>query len=348
MQNTSEKKFNVWNSAQRDQMLNMSLQKSSVSSWLKDPNVSIFVPKQGQNTIKILPPLQEEGVKFDSPWGLSVWQYWLNPLKLYLLSPSTFNSKVADPLNAYCLFERNRIEELRKVHGIDSEQPNLRAMRRTLIWVIDLMEDNKVKLWACSKSILDDLLVICRQGTGDYLPIEDLDNGFPLSFSRDGEGKQTKYKGLQVGREPYAVNPEIINSIKYFRDILNVFSSDDAEAYLKQCTDLWGTSAKEEPSLVKESQTTHTVTDEDLPNTYSQQNPSANNPSPADKQASPVDAQQNSSANQDYADIPDNAYADIVGGVEKKDSEKKDADAEFTKELDSVTNNLLGPDKQGS
>lgn len=157
---------------------------------------SMFSPKKGNNWIRILPPTWDDA----DHYGLDLHvHYGVGPERALVLCWS--HKGVACPIcEAQNRAQRAGDEELAK---------ELKASQRLLVWVLDRNEKEKGPLlWAMPWTIDRDICKISKdKQTGELYAIDHPDEGYNVSFDKDGEGLKTKYSGFQLDRRSSSVDP---------------------------------------------------------------------------------------------------------------------------------------------
>lgn len=160
-------------------------------NYIKD-GIDFFQPKKDDNTIRVLPPTWE-GARH---YGLDVYlHYGIGPDESAYLCLDKMRGE-ACPL----------CEERATASGAGEEElaKALQPKGRVLVWVIDRKDEGKGPLLWSMPAGLDKDMVNCAidKSTGEILTIDDpSENGYDVSFKREGEGIKTKYTGIQVARK---------------------------------------------------------------------------------------------------------------------------------------------------
>lgn len=157
---------------------------------LKD-GVKMWAPKDGPNTIRILPATWDDAEHF----GLDVHvHYNIGPDKQSYLCPVQMN--VGD----YCPICEERAVALKD--GDTDYAKDLATRRRVLVYIIDRdAEREGLQAWAMPQSIDQDLAKVGQdRRTGAVLPIDHPYDGYDIEFDKEGKGINTKYKGLAIAR----------------------------------------------------------------------------------------------------------------------------------------------------
>lgn len=166
---------------------------STFDSIVKSNGARFFKPRQGENTIRILPP-SWEGARHYS------YEVWVH------------NEVGPDKQQYLCLAQNDRSPEKNcplcdERHNPRLSQKDIDTLRprpRNYIYLIDRSNENEgVLIWSISnqsdKEILSQSLI---RRTQEYLPIVHPLDGYDIEFTRDGQGINTRYRGFKVMREP--------------------------------------------------------------------------------------------------------------------------------------------------
>jgi hypothetical protein len=190
------KKF-VYQERKPETIINRSQGGGDFDTYLKR-GVQTFKPKAGKHKIRILPPTWDNA----DHHGLDIWvNYSVGPDRGSYLSLNKMK-KAKDPI-----FEEYAKA---KADGRDDDAKNLAAKKRILVYVIDRkQEDAGPLLWAMPASFDKDLCLLCRDpDTNETLKIDHPDEGFDVTFTRDGDGQFTKYTGIQIARNPSPISED--------------------------------------------------------------------------------------------------------------------------------------------
>ena len=172
-----------------------------------------FVPLDGDNQIRIVPPLDND--EMATLWGVDVWTYFLSGHSY--LSPQVFDKHAKNPVyDAYKVMKQEDPELCTKLQ--------LGGSKKTILFILDLNDGEKnppLKVWAAPPSLVNDFIRASKnRKTGKLIAIEDPEDGRVLFFTRTGTGKNTKYTTVQLDTEAYPLEAELIEHIPYFTDIL--------------------------------------------------------------------------------------------------------------------------------
>lgn len=153
-------------------------------------DIPMWKPKDGTNTIRILPPTWDDAEHF----GLDVHvHYQIGADKQNMLALHE-NLGEKDPVYE----ERLRAE----ADGDSKYAQKLKAKKRVLYYLIDRDEEDKgVQAWFASWTIDKDLNAICvHKRSGEIYQIDDPECGYDISFEKKGKGMKTEYTGFQLDR----------------------------------------------------------------------------------------------------------------------------------------------------
>lgn len=179
-------------------------------SYVKS-DIPIFQPMDGDNQIRIVPPLSED--VHASLWGLEVWACYINNKSF--LSPKTFDSNATDPIAEHFFELRETDPEAAK---------KFRATKRHLMFVLDLNDElEELKLWAAPPTLIDDILKLAKnRRTGELIALEDPEDGRAIYFTKTGKGIGTKYSGIEVDSQTFKLEDDLADDLELFVDMLAI------------------------------------------------------------------------------------------------------------------------------
>lgn len=159
--------------------------------YLRD-DVKMFKPRDGDNTIRILPATWE-GPR--DHYGIDIYVH-------YSIGP--------DEQTYLCLEKHGKgdcpicTERVRAKKDHESEDyiKDLEPTRRSLFWMIDRDDERAgVQAWPSPATFDQNVVkVSIDRRTGDVLPIDDPEQGFDIEFNKTGKGIGTKYNGIAIAR----------------------------------------------------------------------------------------------------------------------------------------------------
>jgi len=174
-------------------------------SFIKN-DFKTYKVRKGDNHIRILPPTWEDPE--NDYYGFDVFvHYGVGPEKASVICPY----KTAKQPCPVCE-ERQKLE---RSGASDEELREYRASQRVLVWLIDRKdEDLGPMIWAMPFGLSQDIVKCSKdKTTGSYFFIDDPDDGNDLFFDKEGEGKLTKYKGIQVSHRSSSVDVDWLDFI---------------------------------------------------------------------------------------------------------------------------------------
>jgi gp32 DNA binding protein like len=157
-------------------------------------NVPTFKPSEGENIIRIMPRTsQEDFEKWGDHWGIDV-------LVHYGVGPDNGAYLCLDKMKG----EPCPICEARASARTEEEADALRPTSRIMCWLIDRKEEKAgPKLWSMPLNLSKDISHASQvKGSGEILLIDHPDEGYDVYFDREGEKLRTKYKRIEVDRNP--------------------------------------------------------------------------------------------------------------------------------------------------
>jgi hypothetical protein len=159
--------------------------------------VNFFKPREGENNIRIMPLSWEDTKKWGKDWAILIYVH---------------HSIGADN-SAYLCLEKMKGEacpicEARADAETEEEQRALRPNKRALVWLID--RDNEKAgphVWSMPLQLYRDLQTrSIDKKTGTVILIDHPDEGYDISFVKEGTGLHTKYTAVEVARDGSALS----------------------------------------------------------------------------------------------------------------------------------------------
>lgn len=194
-------------------------------SYLK-PGTPMFKPKEGENTIRILP----------STWEEPDWDYTIQ--SHYGVGP--------DNARYLCLKMKNEDCPVceAKINAADKEEADqLTPSKGAICWVID--RDNEKagpQLWAIPFSKVRNEIYSRSTDKKTRAPIlvDDPEEGYDITFIRSGTGLKTEYKGVEVSRDPTPLHDDQKLQGRWLEyiedhplpDLLNFYDADHIQKVL--------------------------------------------------------------------------------------------------------------------
>jgi len=166
-------------------------QKAGKYDSIFSEGVTMFSPAKGDNILRIMPGTFEGS---DEHYGMDVYvHYGVGTDNQSYLCPN----KMLDKPCPIC-------EELARVQngGDDDYIRELKPTKRVLVYVIDRENEKEgPKVWSMPWTIDRDLALASKdKKTGEVLLIDDPENGYDISFTKEGAGVKTKYNALGIDR----------------------------------------------------------------------------------------------------------------------------------------------------
>jgi len=170
---------------------------SAADTWLKQ-GINVFKSKEGLNTLRYLPVPKADADRLGlSHYGMEVFVHY-----------NVGGDRHSYPCLEAMKKQRCPVCEYRKqleAEKADEEEIKELRYRKTVIaWVIDRdAERTGVQLWPMSYT-MDKKFCALSMDERDktILIIDDPDEGYDISFRREGTGLNTKYNGEKIAREP--------------------------------------------------------------------------------------------------------------------------------------------------
>ena len=191
-------------------------------------------PNDKDNRIRILPPTWPGAKHF----GLDVYvHYGVGPDRNSYLCLNKMKG-LPDPIaEEYAILKRDARND-----ADDKAAKELSPKPRVLVYLIDRdHEKDGVQAWMMPAGLDKDIVkVSIDKDTGEVLPIDHPDDGYDVSFEKNGQGMTTKYEGVAIARRSsplgrsewmeYAVDnplPDQLNFYSY-EHIAGVFNGGGA------------------------------------------------------------------------------------------------------------------------
>lgn len=162
------------------------------------PKYERFVPKAGNNLIRILPPTWEN----HNHYAFEVWMHRGIGVdkSSYICLRKMKNKKC--PI---CEMER----ELRGA-GENDEAKKIAPVSRYLTWILNRDDEDVGPLiyemsFTVDREVLNQAI---NRRSGSVLPVDNPDVGYDLTINRQGTGLNTRYTGIQFDREPTSISDD--------------------------------------------------------------------------------------------------------------------------------------------
>jgi len=161
-------------------------------------DITLWKPKKGDNVIRILPPTWQNA----DYYGFDIYiHYGVGPDRRGSYLCLKHHQGAEDPIDsAYNAARREGNMELAK---------EFRATHRMAYWLIDRASpEDGPQIWLAPIQAFDSELAAAGLDpqTKEVLYIDHPEQGFDISFRKDGEGLMTKYVGPQIHRRPSPLN----------------------------------------------------------------------------------------------------------------------------------------------
>lgn len=195
----------VYRERNTDTLQKRATQKGGSSETFITDEFKLYVPRKGENFIRILPPTWEGAVHY----GYDVWAH-------YDIGP--------DHAQVICLYKQDNRHESCPIceavqaldrAGEEEQAKALAAKRRVLVWLLDRMDrDATPTLWPMPWSVDRDIAKISQdRQSGEFYVVDHPTRGYDISFDKEGERVQTKYTGMQLAKRPTSVDPEFLEYV---------------------------------------------------------------------------------------------------------------------------------------
>jgi len=181
-----------------------------------------YRPKEGDNFIRILPP-----VEGDEDFSLDIYVHsYVGPDKGSYLC----RDKVLGKRCAIC-----ELYKKWKMQGKDKEAVSIAPKRRTLFWVLDISDkpqSNKPLIFdAPYTQVASEILTRCiDRRTNEVIDISDLKKGREVSFTLISKANKqfSEYRGVSIGME-YPISENLAKYVVSLKDVLEIPKKDEIE-----------------------------------------------------------------------------------------------------------------------
>lgn len=182
-----------------------SAQAGSFQGFFAD-EFKVYKIKSGDNFVRFMPPT------WDDPehYGMDLYiHYQVGPERAQVLCPWKMKHQKCPLCDAQQRMERTGDEEGAK---------ELRPGRAVAVWIIDRKEEEAgPQLWAVPFGLDKDICKISKDPqTGEIYAIDHPTEGYDVSFEKEGEKINTKYKGAQLARRASSVNADYIEWVELY------------------------------------------------------------------------------------------------------------------------------------
>src|SRR6266566_1436956 len=168
-----------------------------------------FIPKQGDNTVRILTPTWPD----PEHYCLSVWEHrYVGPDESHYLCPRRMNREPCPVCDA----ERDARDR-----GNTDDAKKMKPMQRWACYVLhrEAEDPNKPLIWDMN-SFQDEEIVgrTYDKKTQATLPVTHSEHGYDLSFRRTGQGDRTRYVNFEFDRDPSPLSddPDVVREVLEF------------------------------------------------------------------------------------------------------------------------------------
>ncbi len=180
-------------------------QGGSFEGFIKD-EFKTYTVKKGDNFIRILPPTWDNAEHY----GTDAWVHFsVGPDNASVLCLHKMKGEACPICEARARAERDGDKEL---------ADELKPARRVVVWIIDRKDEGAGPLiWGMPWTLDRDIAKVCRdKQTGAFYLIDHPDEGYDVSFEREGDGQRTKYTGVQLARRPSSVDTDVLDYIQEY------------------------------------------------------------------------------------------------------------------------------------
>lgn len=200
------------------------LEKSGINRpYYIAPDIPLYRVKEGDNYIRILPPVGDV-----DDFGLDIWVHsFLGPDRgSYLCVEKTNVEGIKRKKCVLC-------DLYRRMQGKNEEMARaLAPRRRTLYWVLDVSEkpqsEEPLLFDAPYRQVAEEILMRCvDRRTGEVIDISDVEDGREIIFRMSKQSrKYPEYRAVELGSR-YKISPKLAKKIVPLTEVLVI--PDEAE-----------------------------------------------------------------------------------------------------------------------
>jgi len=170
---------------------------SSYDSYIKSEYTQLKV-KEGEVSIRILPPTWEDMERWGDSWEIQVWLHY----------------NIGSDSAAYLCLEKMLGKpcpccEARAETRDEDEKDQLRPAWRGLAWALDRGDEKAgPQVWNFGGKLFRDIVArSIDKKTNTPILLDDPEEGYDINFNREGTNKEnTNYLGVEVSRDPSPIH----------------------------------------------------------------------------------------------------------------------------------------------
>lgn len=169
----------------------------SFQGFLHD-DYKLFKPAAGDNLIRFMPPTWDDA----EHWGMEVHvHYNVGPERASVLCNAKMFGKKCPICEAQAAARKAGDEELAKELG---------ERTQVVSWIVDMKDTSKgPQLYSIGFRMDSDFIKLTRdRESGEIYQIDNPEEGYNVSFQREGTGLTTKYSGYQLGRKASSIQAD--------------------------------------------------------------------------------------------------------------------------------------------
>lgn len=178
--------------------------------------------KEGEITLRILPPTWDFK-KWGDNWGVEVWAHgdvgadhgaFLCPKKMAEKYPHLLKEGILKS-DECCVCDAREEEEDAEV------QKKMRAGKRIVALVIDRDQEKLgPQVWNLGWQLEKEIQIRSQdKKSGDILAIDHPDEGYDITFTREGQKLKTRYVGVDIAREPSPISDRATRQVQWLESI---------------------------------------------------------------------------------------------------------------------------------
>jgi len=176
-------------------------------------DVQMFKAKEGENTVRILP----------GTWSKKDVEKWGNSWEITMF----WHNNVGPDNSSYLCLQQMKGEncpvcEAARQSTDPEEARELRAKKRPLVWVIDRANEKAGPMvWTMPFRLWKELNARSHDKKRGLLKVDHPEDGYDITFTREGTDKRTDYSALDIDRDPSPIHAKETLQEKWLDYILD-------------------------------------------------------------------------------------------------------------------------------
>lgn len=194
------------------------------------PDISMFKAREGEGTVRILPPTWDLDGKWGNDWAIQIYMH-------YGVGPDEASYLCSDKLKG----EPCPVCEARRDADGDEAQ-QLKPSWRALCWIIDRANEKAgPQVWSMPATVFREINNrSVNKKTNAVICIDDPEEGYDVVFNRVGTDLRTDWNGINIDQDPSPIHDDEKKQARWLKyieenplpDCLNFYDPDYIEKVL--------------------------------------------------------------------------------------------------------------------